>query len=94
MRKRRSYMRMKYFILFMFSIGLLIYALPLLPFNGQGVAGYFSWIWLLFALFTIAGNLVGLLFSPKQGKNIYVQRKDAERLRYPTQPQSRRIRER
>lgn len=41
---------------------LLYYALPRLQLHGSGLEFYFSWVWLLFLLFAIAGNMVVILF--------------------------------
>ena len=55
----------RYFICLLVSGVLLYYAVPRLSIYSPGVEGYFSIIWLLFALMVIAGNLTGLLYTPK-----------------------------
>jgi hypothetical protein len=58
----------RYFICLLVSGVLLYYAVPRLSIYSAGVEGYFSIIWLLFALMVIAGNLTGLLYTPKKRK--------------------------
>jgi hypothetical protein len=56
---------------------LLYYGAPRLSIHADGAQGIFSLAWLSFALIVIAGNLTGLLYSPKrQGK-----KHQSERLR-------------
>ena len=56
---------------------LLYYGAPRLSIHADGAQGIFSLAWLAFALIVIAGNLTGLLYSPKrQGK-----KHQSERLR-------------
>lgn len=45
---------------------LLYYAVPRLSLKTGGVESVFAVSWLLLALFAIAGNLTGLLYSPKK----------------------------
>ncbi|NRD76103.1 hypothetical protein HPT25_01090 [Bacillus sp. BRMEA1] len=45
---------------------MLYYAVPQLSVTAGGVQGAFSITWLVFALMVIAGNLTGLLYSPKK----------------------------
>jgi tellurite resistance protein TehA-like permease len=47
---------------------LLYYAVPRLSVFSTGSEGVFSIAWLLFALFVIAGNLTGLLYTPNKNK--------------------------
>jgi hypothetical protein len=56
---------------------MLYFAVPRLTVNVEGAQGLFSLAWLLFALIVIAGNLTGLLYSPKQ----QVRKQQAERLK-------------
>ncbi|MFZ0445890.1 MAG: hypothetical protein WAM95_14920 [Bacillus sp. (in: firmicutes)] len=58
----------RYFICLLVSGVLLYYAVPRLSIYSPGVEGYFSIIWILFALMVIAGNLTGLLYTPKKRK--------------------------
>jgi hypothetical protein len=56
---------------------MLYFAVPRLSIIADGAQGVFSLAWLLFALMVIAGNLTGLLYSPKK----QVQKLQAERLK-------------
>ncbi|WP_108671276.1 hypothetical protein [Peribacillus acanthi] len=49
---------------------MLYYAIPRIDVMAQGSFGIFSSMWLLLALFVIAGNLSGVLYSPKKRKVI------------------------
>jgi hypothetical protein len=54
---------------------LLYYGAPRLSIHADGAQGIFSLAWLSFALIVIAGNLTGLLYSPKrQGKKHHSER--------------------
>jgi hypothetical protein len=48
---------------------MLYYAVPKLSVEAQGAEGIFAGAWLLLALFVLAGNLTGLLFSPAKAKS-------------------------
>lgn len=55
------------FILCLLACGyLLYYAVPRLSIKAPGAEGFFSTAWLLLALFVIAGNLTGILYSPNK----------------------------
>ncbi|NHC42167.1 hypothetical protein G6549_19740 [Bacillus sp. MM2020_1] len=54
---------------------LLYYGAPRLSIHAEGAQGIFSLAWLSFALIVIAGNLTGLLYSPKR----HGQKHQAER---------------
>ncbi|WP_026563327.1 hypothetical protein [Bacillus sp. UNC41MFS5] len=55
---------------------LLYYGVPRLSIHAGGAEGIFSLAWLAFALMVIAGNLTGLLYSPKrQGQKPNVERR-------------------
>jgi hypothetical protein len=45
---------------------MLYFAVPRLSVTAEGAQGIFSLCWLTFALIVIAGNLTGLLYSPKK----------------------------
>lgn len=45
---------------------MLYFAIPRIDIMAQGSFGIFSSIWLLLAFFVVAGNLSGLLYSPKK----------------------------
>jgi hypothetical protein len=45
---------------------MLYYGAPRLSINAEGTQGIFSLAWLAFALIVIAGNLTGILYSPKK----------------------------
>nr|WP_263325436.1 hypothetical protein [Neobacillus sp. Marseille-Q6967] len=45
---------------------MLYYAVPKLSVFAEGLQGTFAIVWLAFALMVIAGNLTGLLYSPKR----------------------------
>ena len=45
---------------------MLYYAVPRLGVTADGAQGVFSLVWLAFALIVIAGNLTGILYSPKK----------------------------
>jgi len=56
---------------------MLYFAVPRLAVNAEGAQGIFSLAWLTFALIVIAGNLTGILYSPK-GK---VQKQQSGRIK-------------
>jgi hypothetical protein len=56
---------------------MLYFAVPRLAVTASGAQGYFSIVWLSFALIVIAGNLTGILYSPKRR----VQKLQSERLK-------------
>jgi hypothetical protein len=47
---------------------MLYYAVPRLSLETGGPESIFATAWLLFALFAAAGNLTGILYSPKKNK--------------------------
>ncbi|MCD1161908.1 hypothetical protein [Peribacillus frigoritolerans] len=47
---------------------MLYYAVPRLSLESGGLEGLFAGSWLLFALLAVAGNLTGILYSPKNQK--------------------------
>ncbi|MFD4929054.1 hypothetical protein ACFWMS_08995 [Peribacillus butanolivorans] len=47
---------------------MLYYAVPRLSLESGGLESLFAGSWLLFALLAIAGNLTGILYSPKKHK--------------------------
>ena len=47
---------------------MLYYAVPRLSLESGGLEGLFAGSWLLFALLAVAGNLTGILYSPKKQK--------------------------
>ncbi|MEH7074760.1 hypothetical protein [Neobacillus drentensis] len=61
---------------------LLYYGAPRLSIHAEGAEGIFSLTWLAFALIVIAGNLTGLLYTPKrQGKNLQTGRRTRKKSR-------------
>ena len=58
----------RYFTCLLVSGILLYYAVPRLSIYSAGAEGYFAISWLLLALMVIAGNLTGLLYTPKKRK--------------------------
>ena len=45
---------------------MLYFAVPRLSLHAEGLEGTFSLVWLAFALIVLAGNLTGILYSPKK----------------------------
>ncbi|WP_066063515.1 hypothetical protein [Neobacillus soli] len=72
-------MKKNRYLLCLLLCGFMLYfAVPKLSINADGnLQGIFSIAWLSFALIVIAGNLTGLLYSPKR----QVQRLQSERLK-------------
>lgn len=56
----------KYLLCLLLSGFMLYFAVPRLTVNLDGAQGVFSVVWLIFALIVMAGNLTGLLYSPKK----------------------------
>jgi len=56
----------RYLLCLLLSAFMLYFAVPRLSVNLDGAQGIFSLVWLAFALMVIAGNLTGLLYSPKK----------------------------
>jgi hypothetical protein len=62
---------------------LLYYGAPRLSIYADGAQGIFSLAWLSFALIVIAGNLTGLLYSPKkQGHKLQSERRSRKKSRF------------
>ncbi|MEH7418324.1 hypothetical protein V7266_23945 [Neobacillus drentensis] len=60
-------MKKNRYLLCLLLAGVMLYfAVPRLSVNFNGAPGIFSLAWLAFALIVIAGNLTGLLYSPKK----------------------------
>jgi len=49
---------------------MLYYALPQLSIRGEGPEGLFAVSWLCMLLFAIAGNLSGILYTPRKRKPV------------------------
>lgn len=58
-------MKNKYILYLLACAMLLYFAVPRIQLFASGLEGIFSISWLVFALFVVAGNVVGLLFSGK-----------------------------
>jgi hypothetical protein len=58
---------------------MLYYAVPRLSFESGGVESLFAGAWLLFSMLAVAGNLAGILYSPKKHK--VKQQRENKRLR-------------
>ncbi|WP_160723988.1 hypothetical protein [Bacillus sp. USDA818B3_A] len=56
----------RYLLCLLLAGFMLYFAVPRLSINLDGPEGIFSLTWLAFALMVIAGNLTGLLYSPKK----------------------------
>ena len=56
----------RYFLCLLLCGAMLYYAVPQLSVTAPGQKGIFSIAWLAFALMVIAGNLTGILYSPKK----------------------------
>jgi hypothetical protein len=69
-------MKKNRYLLCLLLCGVMLYfAVPRLTVNFAGAEGVFSIAWLLFALIVMAGNLTGLLYSPKkQGQTLQKDR--------------------
>lgn len=60
-------MKKNRYLLCLLLAGVMLYfAVPRLSVSLDGAPGIFSLTWLAFALIVIAGNLTGLLYSPKK----------------------------
>ncbi len=60
-------MKKNRYLLCLLLCGFMLYfAVPRLSVFAEGLQGTFSLAWLSFALIVIAGNLTGLLYSPKR----------------------------
>ncbi|PLT31166.1 hypothetical protein [Peribacillus deserti] len=59
-------MKQRYLLCLLLCGVMLYYQVPRLDLNGDGLAGIYSGMWLLLALFVAAGNLSGILYSPKK----------------------------
>ncbi|ETI68558.1 hypothetical protein [Neobacillus vireti] len=56
----------RYLLCLLLVAFMLYFAVPRLSIHATGAEGIFSIAWLAFALMVIAGNLTGLLYSPKK----------------------------
>jgi hypothetical protein len=60
-------MKKNRYLLCLLLCGFMLYfAVPRLAITADGAQGFFSIAWLSFALIVIAGNLTGILYSPKK----------------------------
>jgi hypothetical protein len=71
-------MKKSRYLLCLLLCGVMLYfALPKLSVFAEGLQGTYSLVWLGFALIVIAGNLTGILYSPKRA----VKSRPPERLK-------------
>ncbi|MFJ5715942.1 hypothetical protein [Neobacillus sp. NPDC093127] len=56
----------RYLLCLLLVAFMLYFVIPRLSVHANGAEGIFSIAWLAFALMVIAGNLTGLLYSPKR----------------------------
>lgn len=71
-------MKKNRYLLCLLLCGFMLYfAVPRLSVTAEGPQGIFSLCWLAFALIVIAGNLTGLLYSPKKS----IQKVRSERVK-------------
>ncbi|MDQ1144761.1 MAG: hypothetical protein ABGX20_04960 [Bacillus sp. (in: firmicutes)] len=60
-------MKKNRYLLCLLLCGFMLYfAVPRLSIHAEGLQGTFAWAWLAFALMVMAGNLTGLLYSPRK----------------------------
>ncbi|SFB17425.1 MULTISPECIES: hypothetical protein [unclassified Bacillus (in: firmicutes)] len=63
-------MKKNRYLLCLLVCGLLLYfAVPRISITAEGLPGFFAIAWLLLALFVVAGNLIGILYSPRKATN-------------------------
>ncbi|MFJ7727212.1 hypothetical protein ACIQXV_13705 [Neobacillus sp. NPDC097160] len=69
-------MKKNRYLLCLLLCGFMLYiAVPKLSVTAEGTQGLFAIMWLAFALIVMAGNLTGLLYSPKkQAQRLQAQR--------------------
>lgn len=67
----------RYLLCLLLSAFMLYFAVPRLSVSAEGLEGIFAISWLALALFVIAGNLIGLLYTPKK----QVQKLAAEKMK-------------
>lgn len=73
-------MKQRLFLCLLLCGVLLYYAIPRLSLQAGGAESLFAASWLLLALFAIAGNLTGILYSPKKRKRS--ERKEYKKMHY------------
>lgn len=73
-------MKQRLFLCLLLCGVLLYYAVPRLSLQAGGAESVFAVSWLLFALFAIAGNVTGILYSPK--KQRVSERKQYKKVHY------------
>ena len=73
-------MKQRLFLCLLLCGVLLYYAVPRLSFEAGGTQSVFAGSWLVFALFAIAGNLTGILYSPKKRKSS--EQKEYKKMHY------------
>ena len=56
----------RYLLCLLLSAFMLYFAVPRLSVSTEGLEGIFAITWLALALFVIAGNLTGILYTPKK----------------------------
>ncbi|GAA0333139.1 hypothetical protein GCM10008967_24830 [Bacillus carboniphilus] len=62
-------MKNRYLLQLLLCGVMLYYGLPRFDIYAGGAEGVFAISWLAFALFVIAGSLLGLLYTPKKATN-------------------------
>ena len=64
-------MKKNRYLLCLLAAGFMLYfAIPRMNFSGGGSQKWFAYSWILLALCVAAGNLSGLLYTPRSRKNI------------------------
>ncbi|MBM7692881.1 hypothetical protein JOC77_002312 [Peribacillus deserti] len=61
-------MKQRYLLCLLLCGVMLYYQVPRLALNGEGLISVYSGMWLILALCAAAGNLSGILYSPKKRK--------------------------
>jgi hypothetical protein len=56
----------RYLLCLLLCAFMLYFAVPRLPLHAEGTPGIFSIAWISLALMVVAGNLTGLLYTPKK----------------------------
>ncbi|MGM0843959.1 MAG: hypothetical protein ACQEUT_03195 [Bacillota bacterium] len=76
--------KQRYLICLLLAGMMLYYAVPRLDVFAEGLSGWFSISWLVFAAIVIAGNLTGMLFAPRRTKvqeKVVKRKKEVRKLR-------------
>lgn len=76
-------MKQRWLLSILSALALIYYAMPRLPFT-EGLPGYFSILWVTFAVIAIGGNLAAFLYAESKQKEMKKEFKEEKQRYYGT----------